>query len=188
MVRIVRTEALKAGRYVSLTLATLAADDGSVHQREVVSFGHSACVLPYDPYRKVALVVRLTRATLLLAGDETRLIEVPAGMIDEGEAPDIAARREALEETGLVLGALEPVATCWTSPGVVAERSHLFLAPYGEGDRQGPGGGLAEEHEDILAEEMPLARLWALADSGGLQDMKTLALVLALRTRRPELF
>jgi nudix-type nucleoside diphosphatase (YffH/AdpP family) len=187
MVRIVRTQTSR-GFYVTLTLATLAADDGSEHQREVVSFGQSVCVLPYDPVRKLGLVVRLTRAPLLLAGEDTKLIEAPAGMIDHGEAPETAVRREALEEAGLDLRTLEPVATCWTSPGVVAERSHLFLAPYGEDDRKGRGGGLAEEHEDIFTEEIPLSRLWAFADGGELRDLKTLTLTLALRARHPELF
>jgi nudix-type nucleoside diphosphatase (YffH/AdpP family) len=187
MPRIVRTETTR-GFYVTLTLATLAADDGSEYRREVVRFGDAVCVLPYDPVRKLALVVRLTRAPLLLAGETAQLLEAPAGMIDEGEAAEAAVRREALEEAGLALETLDPVATCWTSPGVLAERSHLFLAPYGAGDRMGLGGGVAAEHEDIVAEEVPLARLWALAQSGGLRDLKTFALVMALRARHPELF
>ncbi|MFI4974021.1 MAG: NUDIX domain-containing protein [Caulobacterales bacterium] len=188
MPRILRTETVYSG-YATVRILTLANEDGSdEHLREVVSFGQSACVLPYDPRRRVALVVRLPRAPLLLAGIDTPLVEAPAGMVEDGEAAEVTARREALEEAGVVLATLEPVGVVWPSPGVLAERSHLFLAPFGEADRRGEGGGLAQEHEAITAAEMPLAELWSLAQEGRLTDLKTLTLVLALRVRRPELF
>ena len=186
MTRILRSERVREG-YATVTLLTLADDHGAEHQREVVSFGQAVCVLPYDAVRRVCLVVRLPRAPLLLAGVTEDLIEAPAGMIDPGEAPEATARREAFEETGVVLDDLDPVATCWTSPGVVAERVHLFLAPYRAADRKGAGGGLAAEHETIKVEELPLADLWRLLDQGRLHDMKTLALALSLRARRPDL-
>ncbi|MBV9994167.1 MAG: NUDIX hydrolase [Caulobacteraceae bacterium] len=174
--------------YVAVQVVTLADADGALHQREVVSFGQSACVLPYDPDRKVGLIVRLPRAPLMLDGIETPLIEAPAGMIEAGETAEAAVIREAMEEVGVALSSVEKVAETWPSPGVIAERSHLFLAAYGAQDRHGPGGGLAHEHEGIVAEEMALAELWRLAAGGALQDMKTLTLVLALHARRPELF
>ena len=187
MVRILDSRPLRHG-YVTVTSLTMADDKGETFQREVVSFGHSACVLPYDPARKVALVIRLPRAPLIQAGIETPLIEAPAGMIEAGESAETTVRREAFEEAGIVLGDLEAVAVVWPSPGVLAERSHLFLAAYGAADRRGPGGGLAEEHEGIAVEEMALGDLAGLAQSGGLHDMKTLALVFSLRIRRPDLF
>jgi hypothetical protein len=89
---------------------------------------------------------------------------------------------------GLRLPTLEPVGAFWSMPGVSTERMHLFLAPYGEADRVGAGGGLAAEHEEIEVVETPLAELARLADAGELTDMKTFALVQALRLRRPDLF
>jgi nudix-type nucleoside diphosphatase (YffH/AdpP family) len=187
MIRIIRTERVRDG-YAKVTLLTLADDQGGEYQREVISFGHAACVLPYDPERKLAMVVRVPRAPLLLAGIEASLIEAPAGMIDAGESPEAAARREAMEETGVRLSELEPVASCWSSPGVVAELSHLFLACYAKSDRVDVGGGLEAEHEGVRPEEMPLVELGRLQAAGSLSDMKTLLLVQALRLKRPDLF
>ncbi len=187
MVRILRSSAERKG-YVTVTTLTLADDDGAEFQREVVSFGHSACVLPYDPVRKVGMVVRLPRAPLLLEGVETPLIEAPAGMIEAGETAETAIRREAMEEAGVVLHEIEPVVTAWPSPGVLGERTSLFLAAYSAADRKGAGGGLASENEGITVEEMPLAELRRLAAQGELQDLKTLVLVLALQARRPDAF
>jgi nudix-type nucleoside diphosphatase (YffH/AdpP family) len=174
--------------YVTVTLATLRAPDGSAHTREIEHHGNAACVLPYDPERRVALLVTMPRAPLLFCGERDAMLEAPAGMIDAGESAEAAIIREAMEEAGLALKAVDPVATVWSSPGVSSERSSLFLAAYSKADRTAAGGGLSGEHEAITVQERPLAELAALADAGALTDLKTLALVLALRLRRPELF
>jgi nudix-type nucleoside diphosphatase (YffH/AdpP family) len=144
-------------------------------------------VLPYDPERRVAILVRQFRAPVFHAAGEAEMLEAPAGLLDEDE-PANGARREVLEEVGLTLAVLEPVAAVWTMPGISTERMHLFLAPYGPGDRIGAGGGVAGEHEAITVAETALADLAALADRGALTDLKTFALVQTLRLRRPDLF
>jgi len=174
--------------YIKVRVVTLREKDGALHDREVEDHGRSTCVLPYDPDRRVALMVSLPRVPLLLAGEPENLLEAPAGMIEGDDAPEDTILREAMEEAGLALKRLEPVAHVWCSPGVSAERSHLFFAPYGPADRVGEGGGLAEEHENIKVIELPLAELWARAQAGEIQDLKTLALVLSLHARHPELF
>jgi len=174
--------------YAKVSVLTLAADGGEEFRREVVSIGQSACVLPYDPDRKVALLVQLPRAPLIAQAIEGDLLEAPAGMLGADETPEASVRREAMEETGVRLGELEPVGICWPSPGVLAERTHLFLGRYSLSDRIGPGGGLPEEHEMVSVEEKSLRELWALSTRGELRDLKTLTLLLALYARRPQLF
>jgi nudix-type nucleoside diphosphatase (YffH/AdpP family) len=161
--------------------------DGQSAKRELEEHGPAVAVLPYDAERRTALLVCQFRAPVLAAAGEVTLMEAIAGLTD-GEAPDQAARREALEETGVRLEALEPVGTVWTMPGLSTERMHLYLAPYTRGDRLGEGGGAHGEHENITVLELPLRQLAAMADSGALADMKTLALVQTLRLRHPELF
>ncbi len=172
-------------RYV---LATMRTAEGRELERSVDDHGDAVAVLPYDPARRTAILTRQDRAPPLLAGVAAPVLEALAGMIDAGEDAETAARREAEEETGLLLAALEPVATAWASPGVSTERVSLFLAAYGASDRRGAGGGLAAEDEHIEVVELPLAELAARADRGELDDLKTLALVQTLRLRRPELF
>lgn len=174
--------------YIKIRVVTLREADGAVHDREVEDHGRSACVLPYDPDRKVALMVSLARVPLLLAGEPRNLLEAPAGMIDGEESAEETIRREAMEEAGLALKTLEPVAKVWCSPGVSAERSSLFLAAYSDGDRVGAGGGLASEFEHIEVIELRLADLWAKVQAGEIEDLKTLTLLLALYARRPDLF
>jgi nudix-type nucleoside diphosphatase (YffH/AdpP family) len=153
----------------------------------ILDHGLSVAVLPYDPRRRVALLVTQPRAPLLYLDEEIELLEAIAGRAGD-EDPAAAARREAMEEAGLKPATLDEVANCWPSPGISTERVALYLSSYSEADRIGPGGGADGEHEEIAVKEMPLRVLGELAGSGKLADMKTLVLVQALQLRRPDLF
>jgi nudix-type nucleoside diphosphatase (YffH/AdpP family) len=173
--------------WASFSIATIRLPDGREITREIEDHGRAVAVLPFDPVRKVCLLVIQPRFAAMVAGCETPFVEAPAGRLDEADPVD-CARREALEECGVRLGALEHVVASWTMPGVSTERIDLYLAAYAESDRVTAGGGLAHEDEDIEVVEMPLAELAALTDAGRLVDMKTLVLALALRARRSDLF
>ena len=174
--------------WASLLLANVRLGDGRMVARVIEDHGNAACVLPYDPARRIALLVRQLRTPTLYAAGIATLIEAPAGLIDAGEDGATAATREAMEEVGLRLAALEPIGRVWTMPGVSAERMSLFLGAFTQADRVAQGGGVATEHEDIEVIELPLAELAAMADAGTLTDLKTFTLVQTLRLRRPELF
>ena len=124
---------------------------------------------------------------VLQAGGEPNLVEAIAGLLDEDD-PETCARREAMEEAGLRLTALEPVGVIWTSPGYSTERISLFLAPYTAADRVAEGGGLAEESEDIEVLEVGFSDLVDLLERGDITDLKTVTLAQALRIRCPDLF
>jgi nudix-type nucleoside diphosphatase (YffH/AdpP family) len=182
---IIRVRELYRG-WSRFSLLEVRMDDGTVLERCVEDHGQAAVVLPYDPQRRVAMLVRQFRPGVRLAGG-TATLEAPAGLIDPGEDGDACARREAREETGLELSALEPIGRYWSSPSSTTERSELFLAAYAAADRTGDGGGV-DEHERLEVLELPLAELGARLERGELGDLKLLALVQALKLRRPELF
>ena len=183
---IIGTDTVHKGRSKFLIL-TVQLPDGQTMRREVEDHGAAVCVLPYDPERRTAILVRQFRAPVFLATQQEELLEAIAGIV-ESDDPAECGRREAMEEAGLALKAMEPVGSAWTMPGVSTERMHLYLAPCREADRTGPGGGLADAHEHTTMVELPLAELAARADDGRLDDMKTMVLVQTLRLRRPELF
>ncbi len=74
---------------------------GETHRlkREVYHRTLAACILLYDPQRDAVILVRQFRLPAYLGGQGGWLIEVPAGLLD-GEEPEEAIRREAMEETG----------------------------------------------------------------------------------------
>lgn len=171
----------------SILVAAVRLPDGHVVKREIEDHGDAAAVLPYDPERRTAMVIRQFRLPPFHVTGEPDLLEAAAGILDEDD-PGACARREAMEELGLRLGALEHVVTIWTMPGISTERGHLYLAPYEAKDRVGPGGGLTEEHEHIEVVELELGELARILDAGQITDVKLFALLQTLRVRRPELF
>ena len=186
MKKITDTQVVHDG-WSTFLLATVALPDGTQIRRQIEDHGRAVVVLPYDPARRCAILVRQFRTPVNYVTGAQDLLECIAGIVDEDDL-EAAARREAAEETGLTLKTLDHVGCFWSIPGISTERSDLFLASYDEADRTGAGGGLAEEHEDIAVIEMPLSELAAMADKGTLDDLKTFTLVQTLRLRRPELF
>ncbi len=55
-------------------------------------------------------------------------LEIPGGMIDDGEEPEAAAARELLEETGYVAETIRPLARVVPNPAVQDNYLYLFVA------------------------------------------------------------
>ncbi|KTI33354.1 ADP-ribose diphosphatase [Enterobacter hormaechei] len=117
-------------------------------KREIFERGHAAVLLPYDPVRDEVVLVEQVRIAAYDTSETPWLLEMVAGMIEEGESVEDVARREALEEAGLVVGRTKPVLSYLASPGGTTERSSIMV---GEVDATTAEGihGLADEDEDI---------------------------------------
>ncbi|MEG7487975.1 ADP-ribose diphosphatase [Enterobacter hormaechei] len=117
-------------------------------KREIFERGHAAVLLPYDPVRDEVVLVEQVRIAACDTSETPWLLEMVAGMIEEGESVEDVARREALEEAGLVVGRTKPVLSYLASPGGTTERSSIMV---GEVDATTAEGihGLADENEDI---------------------------------------
>ena len=174
-------------RWAKLSIAEFRLPDGTTMLRDIEDHGDAVAVLPYDPDRRVALLIRQFRAPPFIVVGDGMMLELPAGRQDEDE-PLACARRELMEEAGLRVDRLIHVASVWTMPGLSTERAHLYLAPYSASDRVAQGGGLAEEQEHIDVLEMPLSVLAEMADLGTLTELKSLTLLQTLRIRQPNLF
>jgi GDP-mannose pyrophosphatase NudK len=147
------------------------------HKREVVDHGAAAVVLVIDRGRGVAILVRQWRAGLLGGGIDPYLLEACAGIVDPGETPEEAARREAEEEIGVTVRALRSFGSILASPGTLTERMHLYVAEVSSADLGKTGGGNPHEGEDIEVVEVPLPELYDMARRGAIEDAKTLVIV-----------
>ena len=144
--------------------------------REVVDHGSAATILLYDPARDVVVLARQFRTATFYLGSEPFVLEAAAGLLD-GDEPETAARREALEETGYRVGKVFPLFSVFGSPGALAEEVHLFVGLIDTSIRETAGGGLLEEHEDIEVVELPLDEAFAMVRDGRLPDAKTVILL-----------
>ncbi|HGH5981036.1 TPA: ADP-ribose diphosphatase [Kluyvera georgiana] len=117
-------------------------------RREIFERGHAAVLLPFDPVRDEVVLIEQVRIAAYDTSETPYLLEMVAGMIEEGETVEDVARRESLEEAGLIVGRMKPCLSYLASPGGTSERLSILV---GEVDATTAKGihGLAEEHEDI---------------------------------------
>ena len=153
--------------------------------------GHAAAVLPYDPVADVVVLIEQFRLPALVAGLDPVLVELPAGLCDDGEAPDETARREMAEEMGLAVGELRHVGGFLLSPGGSDEVCELYVgrvtAPAADANGIAGHAGMVEEHEDIRVRVWPVARAIEAALAGSVPNSVATIGLLWLAARHAEL-
>lgn len=140
--------------------------------REVFERGHAVAVLPYDPDTDEVVLIEQFRAGAMVAGWNPWLIEVPAGMIEPGEAPEAVARRETEEEVGLTVTRLDFIAHVLCTPGASSETLAVYCGEVSTAAVPAHGG-LAAEHEDIRVFALPAAEALALLEQGAFDNAST---------------
>ncbi len=147
--------------------------------------GDSVGVLLYNPQDDAVILVRQFRYPIYARlaphereGDGARgawLLEIVAGVVDEGRTVKEVANKELLEEAGYeVKGELQLIATIYPSPGGTSEGVHLFLGEVDHGQRIGKGGGVVTEGEDTQVVEVPFDEAMDMIASGEICDAKTI--------------
>jgi len=141
--------------------------------REMLERGHAVAVVLYDPDLDTLVLIEQFRIGAFAAcrtpwlpeGSSPWLLEIVAGIIDEGETPEAVARREAVEEAGCKIAELEFVCRFLVTPGVSSEMILLYA---GRVDASNVGGihGLDHEHEDIRVVTAPASEVFRWLDEG----------------------
>ena len=118
----VSTERIYAGKVVNLRRDIVSLPNGREASREVVEHPGAGAIVPVLPDGRILLVRQFRHPVGKV------LIEIPAGKLDKGEAPDRCALRELEEETGYRAGSLECKASIFTGPGFTDEVIHIYIA------------------------------------------------------------
>jgi len=160
------------GRVVRLDVDTVRFPDGSTGQLELIRHPGAAAIVPCasDPPEADPTILLIRQYRYATGGE---LWEIPAGTLDPGEDPEVCARRELLEETGVTAARLQRLTSIWTTPGFTNEVIHLYLATgltMGEPSR--------ERDEFIEVVPQPLSRVLALIRDGEIRDAKTVVAIL----------
>ncbi|MCP1144212.1 NUDIX domain-containing protein [Lysinibacillus endophyticus] len=110
------------GKVISLKVDDVLLPNGNQSKREIVNHPGAVAVIAITDEGKLILVEQYRKAL------ERSIIEIPAGKLEPGEAPEVTARRELEEETGYGCHKLSYLQTFATSPGFADEVIHLFVA------------------------------------------------------------
>jgi ADP-ribose pyrophosphatase len=133
--------------------------------------GRGVAVLPYDPAADAVALIEQFRLPALAAGFPGLMTECPAGLLESGEDPEAAARREIEEETGLRPDRIERIGRTMLMQGGCDEVMHLYAARVTLPAPDAAGThGLAHEGEDIRVLVMPAEAAFALLDAERIQN------------------
>lgn len=165
--RFVSREEIFNGRILNVHVDTVTLPDGSLATREVVDHPGGVAIIALDDENNVLMVEQHR----YVFGEDVP--EIPAGKLEKGEDPYLAALRELKEETGATPALFQPLGKLYPSPGCYGETLHLFLArnlTFGEAK--------PDEDEFLRVERVPLEVLLQRILKNEIADAKTVAGVL----------
>lgn len=152
------------GRVIRLNVEHVRLPNGADAELEIIHHPGGAAVVAVNDSRQLCLLRQYRHA----AGGW--LWELPAGKLDPGEQPLFTAQRELQEEAGMCANDWQSLGKIISSPGVFTEVIHLFLA---RSLSQVPAQ--TEAQEVIEVHWLAWADAWRMAQSGEIEDAKTLA-------------
>ncbi|KPA53847.1 ADP-ribose pyrophosphatase [Photobacterium leiognathi subsp. mandapamensis] len=142
--------------------------------REMFERGHAAALLPYDPITDDVVLIEQFRVGAMAAGCAPWQLEIVAGMIDhQDESVEDVVKREAVEEAGLTVSAIEKVTRYLSSSGGCSEMLDIFVGTVDSTQASGIHG-LAEESEDIRVHVVSREQAYEWVESGKIENAATI--------------
>jgi len=137
--------------------------NGRVSQIDIVDHRDSVTMIPLDQEGMIWFISQYRHPI------HKELLELPAGVIEEGETPEICAQREIREEIGMAANKLDRIGGFYLAPGYSSEYMHVFLAT-----SLHPDPLQCDTDEIIKVVKLPVMEAFRLAKTGQLQDSKSL--------------
>lgn len=165
--------------YIKVDEAILNESDGTEkgiqYSRFKITRPDAAAILVYNAEEDTVILVKQHRypAVGKVDGD---IYEIPAGKIDKGESPEVAALREVKEEIGYDIkeGNMIFMSEYFPSVGYSTEIIYLFAATVTNADKTSDGGGVEGEHENINIHNILATDFFKMISSGEIIDGKTI--------------
>jgi nudix-type nucleoside diphosphatase (YffH/AdpP family) len=177
-IEILNTEVLSEEKSLLQKITYRKTGETGEHVRVVFTRPDATAILLYDPVRKTVLLTEQDRLPVYLKEkSNAKILEVCAGLIDEGELPEHTVIREVEEETGYRISHIKKVGEAYSSPGAFSEKLHYFIGEYSPELKVAEGGGLEHEGEDIKIVELSFDEAGELLKKGKIRDAKTLLLL-----------
>lgn len=122
MNRLINEEIKYDGFRFNVVQKTYEKEDGKTYTRDCVNPGDAVVVLPITENGEVIFEHQFREVINSVE------LELPAGMIDDGEDPAVAAKRELEEETGYKCDNLEFLTSYYPSCGYTSEKIYIYIA------------------------------------------------------------
>lgn len=158
------------GRVFVLETENVTLDNGVTVDIDILRHPGAAAIVPMTDAGGVILIEQYRHAI------GTRIWEIPAGTLEESEAPEDCARRELIEEAGVSAGRFEKLGEITPVPGYADERIHLFLAT-----DLAPARQRLDPDEVLRVHEVAFSDALAMIGDGRIQDAKTICGLLMAR-------
>lgn len=160
--KVVDTKTIFRGRVIEVSVDTVSEGE-LTYEREIVHHAGSAVIVPVFDDGTIALVRQYRHPA------QRYLLEVPAGTLERGEAPEKGAARELEEELGLVCGRLKKLSEFFVSPGFCEEKMWVYLATELTETEQ-----RLEDDEVIEVVRIPFSQALGMITTGEIEDAKTI--------------
>ena len=155
------------GKVVKLRVEDVTLPDGKPAKRELISHPGGAGMIAVDEDRNV-LMVRQYRIAA-----KKMMLEIPAGKLEYGEDPRLAAEREIVEETGYRANKVTFLGSYYATPGYCEEKLSLYL-----GEELTFEGQNLDEGEFLNVEKYSLDDLYQMVMNNEIYDAKTAIAIL----------
>lgn len=173
MSKLLKQEFLHRGRVFDVSHDVIELPSGLQIEIDVVHHNGGAAVLPLLDNGDVFLIQQYRHPAQQI------LTEIPAGRLEPGEDPQLAALRELEEETGWCAGKIELVTRFYALPGYSSEVLYCFVAT-----ELSPGKAHFDEDEEIHLIQLPLEEALRMIERGEIQDAKTMMTLLLVARQK----
>lgn len=163
----IASKTIHKGKVFTVRLDQVRMPDGKQAQFDIIDHPPAVTLVPVDTENSIWFIRQYRHA---IGGE---ILELPAGVIEAGEPPDLCASREIREEIGMSAGQITNIGEFYEVPGYSTEYMYVFLARDLKPDPL-PG----DEDEYISVERIPVDTAYRMAQRGEILDAKTLAALL----------
>lgn len=168
---------------ISLKYSQFDGDISELKNRVILMGSEASLILPYDPILDKVLLVEQFRIGPFCRGDRTPWVFEPvAGIIEVGETPEEAAKREVFEEAGIEVDQLVKIGSGYPNPGEATSYFYNYIAIVDLSEYSPGIYGAKNEGEDIRTHVADFNTVlnWSVSNKLRVLPLNTMVLWLAL--------
>ncbi|MCC5914187.1 MAG: NUDIX hydrolase [Balneolaceae bacterium] len=159
----IESEKVYDGKLLQVYFDKVQLPDGSESARDWIKHPGASAIVPVFEDGSIMLVKQFRYPPREL------FIEVPAGKLDDGELPEVTARRELSEESGLTCSNLTHTGSFYPAIGYADELIHIYAAWGLKMEEKS-----SDDDEFLLNYRIPFSEALNMIESGEIHDGKTI--------------